>query len=203
MVGCPFCGVHSSAAGSDPGRQAHDERRASRHRSAGFSVPERCRAGTIPGVSRYVLSRGPVGFKPGCFKADARSVIGHGGFGNTLGPRPENNRRRSPRLRCDNVQCGLGDVLDVSQSGIRVSRSTELPVKVGQEFAFELTVPEGKLLVLGKLIRTIKSRGRVHEYGIEWVKHDERLAAAVRAMARDVAYNETIRTDIERARQSE
>lgn len=75
-----------------------------------------------------------------------------------------------------------GDVLDVSQSGIRVSRSTELPVKVGQEFAFELTVPEGKLLVLGKLIRTIKSRGRVHEYGIEWVKHDERLAAAVGAM---------------------
>lgn len=130
-------------------------------------------------------------------------MIGHGGFGNNLGPRPETNRRRSPRLRCENVKCGLGDVLDVSQSGLRVSRSAELPVKIGDEFAFELTVPEGKLLVLGKLVRTIKCRGGLREYGIEWVKHDERLAAAVRSMARDVAYNESVRPDIERARQSD
>ncbi len=130
-------------------------------------------------------------------------MIGHGGFGNALGPRPENNRRRHPRLRCEHVKCGLGDVLDISQSGIRVGRSTELPVKVGSEFAFELNLPDGKILVLGKLVRSVKARGGTFEYGVEWVKHDERLAAAVRAMARDVVYNETLRPDIDRARKSE
>jgi len=94
-------------------------------------------------------------------------------------------------------------VLDISQSGIRVGRSTELGVKIGHEFAFELTTPDGKLLVLGKLVRSVKSRGGQFEYGVEWVKHDERLVAAVRSMARDVVYNETLRPDIERARRSE
>lgn len=94
-------------------------------------------------------------------------------------------------------------MLDVSQSGIRVSRTSELPVKVGSEFAFELILPEGRLLVLGKLVRVVKCRGGVHEYGVEWVQHDERLAKAVRSMARDVVYNETLRPDLDRARREE
>lgn len=130
-------------------------------------------------------------------------VLGQAGF-HTNGPWGQSqNRRRAPRVKCDHVRCSIGDVLDISSSGIRIVREGDLPLRAGQEFLFELTCPEGKILVLGKMIRGVKLKGGRFEYGLEWVKHDDRLQSAVRSIARGVVYNETMRPDIEKARKSE
>ncbi len=79
-----------------------------------------------------------------------------------------NNRRRHGRLRCDDLECSLGQVLDLSQSGMRVERRGRKIGSVGEAFAIRLAYGECELVLPCKIVRLDRLGFRRHSYGLEF-----------------------------------
>lgn len=60
------------------------------------------------------------------------------------------NRRRHGRIRCDGVSCSIGEVLDLSPTGLRVSGSG-FGINVGGLVQFTLNGPDGPVDVRGRV----------------------------------------------------
>lgn len=80
-----------------------------------------------------------------------------------------NNRRRCGRLRCSDTHSTLGDVLDLSGSGMRVVRQGRSFVDVGDEFAVLISWDEASLPVQVKVARVTKIGFRKFEYGLQFM----------------------------------
>ncbi len=104
---------------------------------------------------------------------------------------PENLRRHG-RLRCQDVECSLGKVLDISRGGMRVRMIRKLPAKVGA-FTVRLAAM-GLEVYVTCTVRWTKPAGLLrHEAGLAFAPVDEKTARILTDIARSTAYNETVR----------
>lgn len=96
-------------------------------------------------------------------------------------------RRRSGRLRCDDLECCLGEVLDISATGMRVHRKGRQVVKVDEEFPLKLTYGGDTVVVHVKVVRTEKVGFRRYSYGLKFLNVDTQTAACLSRLSTIVA----------------
>lgn len=103
--------------------------------------------------------------------------------GNTAGP-PKPERRGTPRIETTVLTCALGEVSDVSRTGVRVCGSGNCKVKPGESFAIELCSPTESVEVSAKVVRTRSSGYGRFEMGLQFERLDERTADKIENLAR-------------------
>ncbi len=82
------------------------------------------------------------------------------------------NRRRHGRVRCESTSSCIGNILDISASGMRVQRRGRAVLKVGEEFSIcvhpDADEPD---LTLPARVIWIEHTGLLkHVYGIEFIQ---------------------------------
>jgi hypothetical protein len=101
----------------------------------------------------------------------------------------DSDKRRHGRVMCQGITCSLGNVLDLSASGMRIKTRFKLPEK-GEVFVISIETMDGPLGVLGR-VRWTKRRGLVmREAGVEFFDVGPRTRAILSQLAGRVAYNE-------------
>lgn len=101
------------------------------------------------------------------------------------------NRRRHGRLRCDDTHSTLGQVRDLSGSGMRVVRQGRCLVDVGDEFAVMLRWDETSLPVRVEVVRVTKLGFRKFEYGLRFVDLNDEARGELTRIAK-LARNELV-----------
>lgn len=116
-----------------------------------------------------------------------------------LGKDPSSdNRRKFGRVVLQDIGCSLGQVLDLSASGMRVESATKPVVQVGQTFGMVLQSMAGPVNVVALVTWIRKTGWRKHQLGLHFVNPTSELRRAICELARGVASNEVVRPDIER-----
>jgi hypothetical protein len=105
------------------------------------------------------------------------------------GPQAD-NRRRHGRIRCDVACCELGDVLNISASGMMVR--TRKPLKEGSDVAFWIEGPDGQFTVNALVIRCLKTGWFRHEAALQFQALSDESRKALVAMARLAAAQQEI-----------
>lgn len=105
----------------------------------------------------------------------------------------DQNRRQSGRLQCPYLECyrgrqKLGEVVDLSSSGIRVFRKGWLPFRVDSEFRLRLRWHEDSVEVVGRVVRIKKLGWRKHDIGITFVEPSHEAREAITQLARGARY---------------
>lgn len=104
---------------------------------------------------------------------------------------PENQRRHG-RVKCHDICCTLGEVLDLSASGLRVRATGKLPVRKGDAFSMTIETLDGPMLAPVRIAWIRRVGFRRHEIGVTFVETGEALARALGTLARAAANNEVI-----------
>ncbi|MHC4991545.1 MAG: DnaJ domain-containing protein [Planctomycetota bacterium] len=104
-------------------------------------------------------------------------VIGRGRKGEAKRPRSA-QRHQTNLIRCD-----LGDLLDLSQTGMRIKCDSKPPVKVGQMIQMTLRSPGDKLPVVGKIVWLRRKGLRAYQIGIMFVNVTRRQAENLESLA--------------------
>ena len=84
----------------------------------------------------------------------------------------DDDRRRHGRLRCEGTRSNLGRVVDLSLSGMQVTRRGGRIVDVGDEFFVELRWDKVVLPLKARVVRVQKSGFSKYTYGLEFVDLD-------------------------------
>jgi hypothetical protein len=101
--------------------------------------------------------------------------------------------RRHGRVLCQEIRCSVGDVLDLSASGMRVRTRFRLP-DGGESFVVTVESPDGPIAILCR-VRWLKRVGIfMREAGLEFFEVGPKSRAILNELARRSAYNETFRT---------
>lgn len=101
--------------------------------------------------------------------------------------------RRHGRVLCQEIQCSLGGVEDLSASGMRVKTRFRLP-DGGESFVVTVESPDGPIAILCR-VRWIKRAGIfLREAGLEFFDVGPKSRAVLNELARRAAYNETFRS---------
>jgi hypothetical protein len=101
--------------------------------------------------------------------------------------------RRHGRVLCQEIRCSVGDVLDLSASGMRVRTRFRLP-EGGESFVVTVDSPDGPIAILCR-VRWHKRVGIfMREAGIEFFEVGPKSRAILNELARRAAYNETFRS---------
>ena len=100
--------------------------------------------------------------------------------------------RRHGRVLTQGVICSVGDVLDLSASGMRIKTRFKMPAE-GEIFPITVFTMDGPLAILGK-VRWVRRRGIfLREAGVEFFDLGPRSKTVLAELAGRVAYNETMR----------
>ncbi|QOJ00773.1 MAG: PilZ domain-containing protein [Phycisphaeraceae bacterium] len=78
------------------------------------------------------------------------------------------NARRHGRVRCDELVCNLGQVLDLSASGARIKLSLS-PLTVGGEVICEIEAPDRRVAIAAKVIWCRRVGFFRHEAGLTFL----------------------------------
>lgn len=93
-------------------------------------------------------------------------------------------RRRFERHPTEAVRCDVGDVLDLSGSGVRLQTATKPPIEVGQIARITLKF-SGKVARLQVQARWIKRAGlKRHEIGLKFINTTPKTRAVIDSVAR-------------------
>lgn len=96
------------------------------------------------------------------------------------------NNRKGGRLRCELIACDLGDVLDMSRTGMRVKGKRSPGVKPGECYSITITGPGAKLTI-GTRVVWVKKSGLFHsEVGLEFTEIPEHAEGAFKALVRSI-----------------
>lgn len=97
------------------------------------------------------------------------------------------NNRKAGRLVCELVKCDLGEVLDLSRSGMRVKAKGTPGVKKGECYALTINGP-GVRLTLGTKVVWVKKSGLLGgvELGLEFTTIPEEAKTAFSALVRAI-----------------
>lgn len=106
-----------------------------------------------------------------------------------LGTESAPEQRRHGRLRMQDVECSIGEVLDISASGMRVRTKMKLPDE-HQVFVVTLTTMEGPMAVLTRVRWTRKTGLFTREAGLEFFDVGPKTRQALIELAGRVAHNE-------------
>jgi hypothetical protein len=97
------------------------------------------------------------------------------------------NKRRHGRVRCADVECSLGTVLDISASGLRVGTGLNAPAAMS-EVALHVVTGDGAFDVLCRVCWITRDGLLNHVMGLEFIDLPPQgravLLAAVRGSAR-------------------
>lgn len=93
-------------------------------------------------------------------------------------------RRRAERFETAVLSCMLGDVKDLSSTGMRVVARQAPPVPPGMLFEFELLGPSDNLTLVGRIVRVRKRPLRGFEIGVEFQRLTPILHTALDSLAR-------------------
>ncbi|MBX2851286.1 MAG: DnaJ domain-containing protein [Phycisphaeraceae bacterium] len=93
-------------------------------------------------------------------------------------------QRKAHRYGGETVRCALGEVADISASGMRVLCDGKPPVKQGGAIPVRLKFSDGSLQV-GTQVRWVKRRGlKRHEIGLQFVQLKPGVEKVLEAIAR-------------------
>lgn len=97
--------------------------------------------------------------------------------------RSEGEQRRHDRYRADwAVSCSIGQVIDLSMSGLRLACRGKAPSRPGKLQTFTLEGPSGAVTFTARIVRVEAIDRRTYELGLEFVS----LTASDRAFLRQV-----------------
>lgn len=98
--------------------------------------------------------------------------------------RPQiDNRRRSGRVVCDNVESSLGSVLDVSPSGMRIRLKRGIRWREGQVFAMSLVVGARIVPVTVRVVRVVRHTFSSPEVGLSIQDPTPEVRSALASLA--------------------
>jgi hypothetical protein len=91
--------------------------------------------------------------------------------------------RRAERHRTNLLSCDLGDVVDISNTGMRLRCASKPPVRSGQVLTIKLQSAQVRLPIAGQVV-WIKRKGlKTYEVGLRFVNMTRSLKAAVESLA--------------------
>ena len=93
-------------------------------------------------------------------------------------------RRRHGRLKCDSTDCALGELIDLSASGMRVLRKGRSPYKIGSEFKIDLWMDQTKIPVTVRLVHIEKRGFRKRVLGLEFINQSDEQRRRIVELAR-------------------
>ncbi len=96
-------------------------------------------------------------------------------------------RRRHGRLKTADTESTLGQVVDISASGMRIVRKGSLPVQQGEKFRIDITIDQEVLAVDVVIRRVTKMGRRKFEFGIEFINLDDTGRRQLAYLARTAA----------------
>ncbi len=118
------------------------------------------------------------------------------------GPADKSNRRRNGRVLCQEIQCSLGEVLDLSGTGMRIRTRERIPTD-GAPIGVILNGMDRQIYVICRIAWIKKAGFFQKELGLRFENPNPETLAALNALARNSVYNETVRPDVERFRKAQ
>lgn len=94
------------------------------------------------------------------------------------------NRRRAGRLACSMLGSSLGEVVDLSVTGMRCRSNRSIPLSAGQHLDFDLQTLAGTLRMQGKVVWSTKKGMRRYEAGVQFLQVDDTLRRTLAEVAR-------------------
>lgn len=108
-------------------------------------------------------------------------------------------KRRHGRIRCQDVECNLGVILDVSASGMRIRSRKSLPVN--KPCAIRLATSD-YCVEIEAIVRWCARAGIfAHEAGLEFVSVHDDARRILCELARTAASNDTIAREVRKWRE--
>ena len=99
-------------------------------------------------------------------------------------PAPVRTRKReSERFGSDLLTCPLGDVYDLSGTGIRLRGKGRCKLTVGQVLAVTLQAPQGAMTLQARVVRIQRQGLRSYDVGMQFVGIKPGTARALRTLA--------------------
>ena len=97
-----------------------------------------------------------------------------------------NERRRHGRLRCDDANCCVGQVTDLSASGMRVLRRGRPIMEIGDQFKISIhpTAGEPELTLLARVVWIQREGFRKHVIGLAFAELDDVTRSRLSELAR-------------------
>jgi len=91
--------------------------------------------------------------------------------------------RLQERFAAGHVRCPLGNVVDLSASGLRAQCERRPPLKPRQVLTLRLRTGQHQLELIGRVVRISRLTWRRYDIGIEFVDVTERLATVLKSLA--------------------
>jgi hypothetical protein len=93
-------------------------------------------------------------------------------------------RRRATRHKVDALECDLGEVLDLSSTGMRVACRGKPPIRIGQSGSIRLQTVSGAVPLTGRVAWLRRVGIRRFEVGVDFLNVTRQLGAALDDLAR-------------------
>ncbi|NUQ67697.1 MAG: PilZ domain-containing protein [Phycisphaerales bacterium] len=116
-------------------------------------------------------------------------------------PNAPTNSRRAGRVFCQDVTCSLGEIRDLSASGMRV-RTRQKPPPLNQPITLTLETLDGPMVIGCEVVWARRTGFFQRELGVTFRGLNDRTRLALSRLAQASAYNETIRPAVEAARKA-
>ena len=94
------------------------------------------------------------------------------------------NRRRHGRVRVAGVLASIGEVIDISASGMKLRSRTATGLRIGGLCTFSMATPEGVLAVDVLVMWTKRVGWRQSEIGVQFVNITEDAWVGIRSVMR-------------------
>ncbi|MBI1191456.1 MAG: hypothetical protein GC200_12345 [Tepidisphaera sp.] len=109
-----------------------------------------------------------------------------------------NSKRGTGRVRCQDIACSLGEILDLSAGGMRVKTSQRVP-RIGSGITVTIGALDGEVVV-PTTVQWIRRRGWLsREVGLKFGELSAPVSKALCDLARAAAYNDTLWRDSQEA----
>jgi hypothetical protein len=93
------------------------------------------------------------------------------------------NSRRATRHQTNLLTCQLGDVADISRTGMRIKCPSRPPVKVDQMLQLKLESTGQRIAVLGRVVWVRRKGLKAYQIGVQFVNVKSSVAAALESLA--------------------
>jgi hypothetical protein len=110
-------------------------------------------------------------------------------------------KRRHGRVRCQDIACTLGEIQDISASGMRV-KVKHVKAEQGMIVSVGLEGLDGPMLLDCRVVWARRTGFFGREVGLAFEHLTDADRKQLSLMGRAAAYNETVREDIERFRKA-
>lgn len=105
----------------------------------------------------------------------------------------DSNNRKAGRVRCQYVTCSLGEVRDLSATGLRVLCKRNPGIAAGQVICFRLSTLEGAELPIMAHVAWVRKAGWFkRELGMKFLDVSAELRLALLQLCRASTYNESL-----------